>query len=103
MNQLNGLASQFHIRGDRTLTHPQVQSLPSEHLAGMRTAPPPEYVFALDLGGLRLPEITVLPAPRRRTEGAPHAESEQVAVGALKELTPATVPSAATANSNPCA
>ncbi|GLS16024.1 GNAT family N-acetyltransferase [Hydrogenophaga electricum] len=85
----------FHIRADRELTHPQVLSLRDEHLAGMRAASPPECVFALDLDGLRQPEITFLTAWHLlpdATPGAdePEAVSELVAMGALKELTPTT-------------
>ena len=71
----------FDIRIDRALTHPQVIALLEEHLAGMRAASPPECVFALDLNGLRRPEITFLTA---------WLEDELVAMGALKELTPTT-------------
>jgi putative acetyltransferase len=87
-------ARQFHIRIDHELTHPQVIALLEEHLAGMRAASPPECVFALDLDGLRRPEITFLTA-WRRPAGAPTGtpaggEGELVAMGALKELTPST-------------
>ncbi|MBL8387928.1 MAG: GNAT family N-acetyltransferase [Hydrogenophaga sp.] len=71
----------FDIHIDRTLTHPQVLALLEEHLAGMRAASPPECVFALDLNGLRQPEITFLTA---------WLDGELVAMGALKELTPTT-------------
>ena len=54
----------FDIRIDRALTHPQVIALLEEHLAGMRAESPPECVFALDLDGLRRPEITFLTAWR---------------------------------------
>lgn len=74
-------AHAFDIRIDRALTHPQVIALLEEHLAGMRAASPPECVFALDLNGLRRPEITFLTA---------WLEGELVAMGALKELTPTT-------------
>ena len=84
----------FDIRIDRELTHPQVLSLLDEHLAGMRAASPPECVFALDLNGLRRPEITFLTAWRLPPDAAPgaepEAEGELVAMGALKELTPTT-------------
>ena len=84
----------FHIRVDRALTHPQVLSLLDEHLAGMRAASPPECVFALDLNGLRQPEITFLTAWRLPAGTAAGAEPEEVgelvAMGALKELTPTT-------------
>ncbi len=94
MTQHNGSASPFHIRVDRELTHPQVLALLEEHLAGMRAASPPECVFALDLNGLRRPEITFLTAWRLPPDAAPGTEPEEVgelvAMGALKELTPTT-------------
>ena len=94
MTQPNGSASPFHIRVDRALTHPQVLALLEEHLAGMRAASPPECVFALDLNGLRRPEITFLTAWRLPPDAAPGTEPEAVgelvAMGALKELTPTT-------------
>ena len=84
----------FDIRIDRELTHPQVLSLLDEHLAGMRAASPPECVFALDLDGLRRPQITFLTAWRLPADAAPGAAPEEVgelvAMGALKELTPTT-------------
>lgn len=84
----------FHIRVDRTLTQPQVLSLLREHLAGMHAESPPESVHALDLSGLRRPEITFLTAWRLPADAAPGAEPEAVgelvAMGALKELTPTT-------------
>lgn len=87
-------ARAFHICIDRELTHPQVLSLLDEHLAGMRAASPPECVFALDLDGLRRPEITFLTAWRRpagaSTDPSAGDEGELVAMGALKELTPTT-------------
>jgi putative acetyltransferase len=90
MTEHNGPARPFHIRVDRALTHPQVLALLDEHLAGMRAASPPECVFALDLGGLRRPEITFLTAWRLPTDASTHDEGELVAIGALKELTPTT-------------
>ncbi len=80
----------FDIRIDRELKHPQVLSLLEEHLAGMRAASPPECVFALDLDGLRRPEITFLTAWRLPQDAASGAQTddagELVAMGALKEL-----------------
>lgn len=98
----------FNICRDRELSHPQVVALLAEHLAGMRAASPPECVFALDLSGLRQPEITFLTAWRQRPAGsigvAPGSPDqgpdrdevadelgELVAMGALKELVPTTV------------
>jgi putative acetyltransferase len=87
-------ARAFHIRIDHELTHPQVIALLEEHLAGMRAASPPECVFALDLDGLRRPEITFLTAWRRPADAstgtAAGDEGELVAMGALKELPPTT-------------
>ena len=80
----------FHIRVDRELVHPQLLALLEEHLAGMRAASPPECVFALDLNGLRRPEITFLTAWRLPVDGSAQEEGELVAMGALKELTPTT-------------
>jgi putative acetyltransferase len=83
-------AHAFHIRIDRELTHPQMLNLLDEHLAGMRAASPPECVFALDLDGLRQPEITFLTAWRLPMNAQSVDEGELVAMGALKELTPTT-------------
>ena len=82
--------STFDIRTDRELTHPQVLALLKEHLAGMHADSPPESVHALDLDGLRQPEITFLTAWRRAPDAQPGDEGELVAMGALKELTPTT-------------
>lgn len=90
MTEHSGPARPFHIRVDRALTHPQVLALLEEHLAGMRAASPPECVFALDLDGLRRPEITFLTAWRLPADASTHDEGELVAIGALKELTPTT-------------
>jgi putative acetyltransferase len=85
----------FHIRIDRELTHPQVLDLLREHLAGMHAESPPDKVYALDLSGLRAPEITFLTAWRRAPVDSsdaalPSDEGELVATGALKELAPTT-------------
>jgi len=81
----------FHVRIDRELTHPQLIALLEEHLAGMRAESPPECVFALDLDGLRRPEITFLTAWRRAPSDPPGAdEGELLAMGAIKELAPTT-------------
>lgn len=80
----------WDIRINRELVHPQVLSLLEEHLAGMRAASPPECVFALDLNGLRRPDITFLTAWRLPADGCAHEEGELVAMGALKELAPTT-------------
>ncbi|MCK6425798.1 MAG: GNAT family N-acetyltransferase [Burkholderiaceae bacterium] len=47
----------MHIRVD-DLTHPAVQALLREHLAGMHAQSPPESVHALGLDRLRAPDIT---------------------------------------------
>ncbi|PKO27394.1 MAG: GNAT family N-acetyltransferase [Betaproteobacteria bacterium HGW-Betaproteobacteria-9] len=84
----------FHIRIDREHTNQQVIALLEEHLAGMRAESPPECVFALDLDGLRRPEITFLTAWRRAPSDSPDASpgegSELLAMGAIKELAPTT-------------
>lgn len=68
----------FTIRDD-DLTDPQTQALLALHLAGMQADSPPESVFALDLSGLRRPDIRLWSA---WNEGA------IACVGALRTLTP---------------
>ena len=48
----------FDIRED-DLSGDEVRGLLALHLAGMHATTPPEHVFALDLSGLTVPEITV--------------------------------------------
>lgn len=51
----------FHIApGD--LSDPRVLALLREHLAGMHASSPPGSVHALDLSGLRMPDITFVTA-----------------------------------------
>lgn len=59
------------------LGDPRVLELLSEHLAGMRASSPPEAVFALDLEGLRRPELRLWTAWEGDTV---------VACGALRAL-----------------
>ena len=86
----------FHVRTDRELVHPQVIDLLREHLAGMHAESPPDKVYALDLSGLRRPDITFLTAWRLGAESqagdipGPDSGEQLVAMGALKELTPTT-------------
>ena len=61
------------------LSGPQIARLLHEHLRGMRQNSPPESVHALDLEGLRQPEITFWSV----WEG-----SALLGCGALKELDP---------------
>jgi putative acetyltransferase len=61
------------------LSGPQIARLLQEHLRSMRLNSPPEGVHALDLAGLRKPEITFWTV----WEGA-----ELLGCGALKELDP---------------
>ncbi len=61
------------------LTGPEVQALIGEHLQGMFEHSPPESVHALDLDGLRKPEITFWSA---------WEEDRLAGCGALKELDP---------------
>ena len=65
------------IRVDRTFTDPRVIDLLREHLAGMHAHSPAESVHALDLDGLRRPEITFLTAWR---------DDQLLACGAINEL-----------------
>lgn len=80
----------LEIRVDRELTHPQILALLQEHLAGMHAESPLESVHALDLDGLRRPDITFLTARRRTPDARPGDDGELVAMGALKELEPTT-------------
>ena len=48
----------FDIRED-DLTGEATRALLAIHLAGMHASSPPEHVFALDLSGLRRPDVTV--------------------------------------------
>ena len=66
------------IRRD-DLTGPEVRELLEEHLRTMRAISPPDSVHALDLAGLRRPEITFWTV----WDGG-----ELVGCGALKELDP---------------
>lgn len=66
----------FEIRQD-DLTGAEVRELLAFHLAGMQATSPPESVFALDLSGLKVPEVTVWTAWR---------EARIAGVGALKML-----------------
>jgi putative acetyltransferase len=68
----------MHIRLD-DLSDPQVHALLQEHLRSMSQQSPPESVHALDLDGLRKPEITFWTA---------WSGSALLGCGALKELTP---------------
>jgi|SRR5579859_3294783 len=66
----------FEIRPD-DLSSEATRSLIALHLAGMHAASPPGTVFALDLSGLKVPEVTVWTA----WKGASIA-----GIGALKML-----------------
>jgi putative acetyltransferase len=66
----------FDIRQD-DLEGPEVQALLALHLAAARAATPAEFSFALDLSGLKTPDITVWTA----WDGGALA-----AIGALKML-----------------
>lgn len=66
----------MHIRID-DLRGPEVHALLEEHLQDMRRISPPESVHALDLDGLRRPEITFWTA---------WSNNELVGCGALKML-----------------
>jgi len=66
----------FDIRED-DLSSDQTRALLALHLAGMHANSPPGSVFALDLSGLQVPEVTVWSAWR---------EGRIASVGALKML-----------------
>jgi putative acetyltransferase len=68
----------MHIRID-DLTGPEIRGLLEEHLRNMHQLSPPESVHALDLSGLRQPDITFWTAWQ---------DDELVGCGALKELDP---------------
>jgi len=59
------------------LDHPAVIALLAEHLAGMHEHTPPESIHALDLSGLRAPDITFWGAWRK---------DALLGCGALREL-----------------
>ncbi|RDZ26695.1 GNAT family N-acetyltransferase [Lysobacter silvisoli] len=59
------------------LDHPQVIALLREHLQGMAELSPPESIHALDLDGLRRPEISFWSAWQ---------DEDLLGVGALKQL-----------------
>ena len=66
----------MHIRLD-DLSGPQIRDLLEEHLRSMHRHSPPESVHALDLAGLRRPEITFWTA---------WETGDLLGCGALKEL-----------------
>lgn len=59
------------------LDHPAVVALLQEHLQGMAQLSPPESIHALDLDGLKTPDITFWSASQ---------DDELVGCGALKQL-----------------
>jgi putative acetyltransferase len=63
------------------LSSQQVQDLLAAHLAGMQENSPPESVHALDLSGLRGPDVSVWTAWQR---------DDLCGIGALKQLSPST-------------
>jgi putative acetyltransferase len=70
----------FEIRED-DLSGEQTRALLALHLAGMHASSPPGSVFALDLSGLQVPEITVWSAWETNT---------LLGIGALKVVDPTT-------------
>jgi putative acetyltransferase len=70
------MSPRLQIRED-DLSGADVRALLALHLAGMRETTPPGHVFALDLSGLSVPEVTVFTAWR---DGA------LAGIGALKAL-----------------
>jgi putative acetyltransferase len=67
-----------HVETD-DLSGPEIRALLEEHLRGMRSLSPPESVHALDIEGLRRPEITFWTV---------WGGGELLGCGALKELDP---------------
>jgi len=63
------------------LDHPSVIALLRQHLTGMHKNSPPGSVFALDLTGLKAPDISFYTAWQ---------DGELLGMGALKELNPST-------------
>ena len=78
---------------DRELTDPRVIDLLREHLAGMHAHSPAESVHALDLDGLRRPEITFLTAGMINCSPVVRSRS----------CRPAPLARPGTAKSSPCA
>jgi putative acetyltransferase len=70
------MSSSFEIRVD-DLSTPEVAALVKEHLQSVAQHSPPESVHALDLDGLRAPEVTFWSVWR---------DAELVGCGSLKEL-----------------
>lgn len=66
----------FEIRAD-DLEGEDTRALLALHLRGMYASSPPEHVFALDLSGLKVPEITVWSV---------RDSDKVVGIGALKAL-----------------
>jgi putative acetyltransferase len=66
----------FKVRGD-DLSDEATRRLLALHLAGMHASSPPDSVYALDLSGLKAPEVSVWSV----WEG-----DEVIGIGALKEL-----------------
>jgi putative acetyltransferase len=66
----------FKVRGD-DLSGEATRRLLALHLAGMHASSPPDSVYALDLSGLKAPEVSVWSV----WEG-----DEVIGIGALKEL-----------------
>lgn len=67
------------IRTD-DLTDPRTQELLRIHLAGMHANSPPGHVFALDLSGLKRPDVTLWSA---------WDDDAICGIGALRQLSPA--------------
>ncbi|TGG91686.1 GNAT family N-acetyltransferase [Natronospirillum operosum] len=61
------------------LSDPRIAAFLDEHLTDMRATSPPESTHALDLDGLKKPDVTFWTA---------WVDSDLVGCGALKELTP---------------
>ncbi len=74
------------IRED-DLTSPETQKLLRIHLQGMHANSPSGHVFALDLSGLKTPDVTVWTAWRQRmVVGVGALEQINVNVGEIKSM-----------------
>lgn len=77
MNLPHAPSAVWSVRVD-DLSHPETVALLRLHLEGMHASSPPGHVFALDLSGLKVPEVTVWSAWTH--------DGRIGAIGALKAL-----------------
>jgi putative acetyltransferase len=76
----------MNIRED-DLSHPQTIELLRLHLAGMHDNSPPGHVFALDLSGLKTPDVTVWTLWRNeRAIGIGALKQHDAQIGEIKSM-----------------